>query len=319
MDAPTADAEARAFLLDSLRALLTAAAEQLPAEADSPGAASGDIGPMLELLQNLEDTGADFGPEAFTMVLQPDGAELASAFTVNLPKGAPMLRLVLEYTVALGAVEHERDGLLVYELVPDLEAGEQGLTEQELETLGTPPQLYLGLQHDTPIFGSSKELVFDLLQATAFEDEPGSPPSGTLRDELAGLRSEWLLAAAAVDDPLLDVGQLLTSGLAVHELDLAWSEAPFALARLGVGVDERDLALRLEVSGLDPVDIERVRSGFEQLCAAQAAVLAEHELELAYEVLPGAESMLIQVGLPGLRDWLDRRIRLTSAAPPASE
>lgn len=306
LDAPTADAEARGFLIDALRALV---AGQVEAGADE--ATTQELEQLLDTLRDLETAGTDFGPRSFTLVAAPVGDELATAFAFNLDRGAAMVRMGLEYTLLLGATEHERDGHTAYEVTGELDVSvEPGATDQSRVDVAELPSMAIGFQHDTAIFGDSVDLVLDILTATAFDEVPGNPRPSPLRSGLAELRDEWLLAAVVRDDPRLDLAGLLAPGEEAGDLDLAWTEAAFATARLGLGVEELDLVLRLEVDGLAPEDLEAVRNGLGQLAAAHAADLADEGLELPYEVLAGEDSLLLQARITGLREWLEQRASL---------
>ena len=313
LDSPTSSAEARTFLVEAFRAVMIAQLEQL----DEDEASSQDIEQILAGLEDMESAGAGFGPSSFTLVLAPGGPsadELSMAFAMNLENGAPLMRFGLEYLGLAGSTEHERDGKVAYEFdggeatiktsttVNGIQTSEEIQLAEELDV-----SFFVGFVHDTAIFSDSKELLLDTLVATDFEETPGAPPASPLRRELADLRSDWLLAAAMVDHPLLDPADVLAADLLDTDLDLGWTEVPFGAARLGIGVDGRDLNLRIEVDGLDPGDVGQVAAGFEELAAVRRDQLEAHGLDLAHEVLAGETSLLVQVGLPDLRTWLETK------------
>jgi len=307
LDSPTARAEERAFLIDTMQALVATQIDELQAD----GASDGEIEQLVTMLEDLDQAGTG-GLSSFTMALAPDGDELAMAAALNLDQGAPLMRFLLERIGLSGAVEHERDGVVAYEFDPtaDLEGelmveGPDGdLTAVTSEDIGS---FYIGFVQDTAIFSDSKGLLLDTLEATDFDETPGQAPASPLREELDGMRTEWLLAAAMLDHPLLHPADVLAADLQGDDLDLDWCELPYHAARLGMGVDERDMALRLEIDGLDPADLPTVVSGLESLVAVRAEQLAEHGLELAHEVLTGETSLVLEVGLPGFRNWLTER------------
>ena len=252
---------------------------ELLEQLDEDEASSQDIEQILAGLEDMESAGAGFGPSSFTLVLAPGGPsadELSMAFAMNLENGAPLMRFGLEYLGLAGSTEHERDGKVAYEFdggeatiktsttVNGIQTSEEIQLAEELDV-----SFFVGFVHDTAIFSDSKELLLDTLVATDFEETPGAPPASPLRRELADLRSDWLLAAAMVDHPLLDPADVLAADLLDTDLDLGWTEVPFGAARLGIGVDGRDLNLRIEVDGLDPGDVGQVAAGFEELAASQ--------------------------------------------------
>jgi len=316
MSAPMADSETRAFLVDLLRAVPTDALESA-----DPGSAE-EFNQLIEMLRNLDDANAGFGPSSMTMAFQPDGDELASTFAVNLPRGSRFMRYLVRYSLASQGTEHERDGNVVYELGEELlSQGEFSVTKSDGITTTTTEHdvdidsaLFIAFQHDTPLFGSSKEVLFDLLERTAFEETPGLPVESPLRGELDGLRDDWLITAAVLDDPLVDLAAVLSAGLDVPPSNLDWTELSFERARLGLGIQGQDVSLRIEVRGVAPGDVAALQAGLDELTSAYATELEADGLVLAFETIAGEDSLLLQASLPNLRDWLKERIAAAETA-----
>ncbi|MDF1798285.1 MAG: hypothetical protein P1V81_03845, partial [Planctomycetota bacterium] len=310
MSAPMADAETRAFLIDLLSALPTSGLEGVDA------ASGEDFDQLIEMLRNLDDADAGFGPSSMTMVFQPEGDQLASAFAVNLPRGSRFLRYLVRFTLAAQGTEHERDGNVVYELGEELitEGGLSASSPDGLDATESGAALFIAFQHDTPLFGSSKELLFELLERTAFEETPGLPTKSPLRTELDGLRSDWLITAAVLDDPLIDFAAVLSAGLEDPPTHHGWTELGFERARLGLGIQGQDVALRVEVRGVAEADVAALSAGLDELARAFATELDAEGLELAFETIAGEDSLLLQASLPNLRDWLKERIVAAESA-----
>lgn len=306
--APASDDEPTRRLIESLVETLGSLDPESIDEAAHPE--------LKGLVQAFQDVGSEatgellsFFPRSMTIAIQPD-PELVGSFhavgALNLTKGSRFVRVLVQ-AIADGAQEHQHGDHKI------LGFGVEGLDGELQETD------FLAFQHDTLLFSSSLELLGDTLDQTESydpESDLNAPPASHLRPQLTELSDRWLISAAAGGEVPVPPGLLrnLTVGLPARYFEDAvgardWLDTPMGSLRIGSGLAGADATLRVELLGLNGVDVPRLQAGLERVLTQLTTELAHSDLALAHELLTGGDSIVVNARLKDFREWLNERLR----------